>query len=132
MSRNREQTRKALGANQPIAVRAEPHGPFGVLQLQGELAKRLHTSGRAGRPSDPAWTIRRLVGFRSETWEALSEMAIRLSTTRRKVSPGQVAASLIEERVAQLQEGSGPNDGEPEPGVAPRRRKRSVRVGSKK
>jgi len=122
MSGSPEEVCRALGADLAEPVRAQPHGPFGVLQLQRELAKRLHTRGRAGRPSDPAWTIRRLVGFRPETWQALSEMAIRLSTTRRRVSPGQVAASLIEERVAQLQKGREPLNREPQHAARGRRK----------
>lgn len=78
MPRSSEEIRRALGANQPVRVRTQPHGPFGVLQLKAELAGRLHTAGGAGRPSDPSWTIRRLIGSRPDTWRALSEIAARL------------------------------------------------------
>ena len=122
MPRSPEDVRKALGAHRPILVRTQPHGPFGVLQLQAELAERLQTNARAGRPSDPAWTLRRLVGFRPETWQALSEIATRLSSSRRRVSPGQLAATLIEERVAQLREAA--SDGEAQPAATHSRRKR--------
>jgi len=122
--RSPEEMRKALGANQPVRVRTQPHGPFGVLQLKAELAERLHTAGGAGRPSDPSWTIRRLIGFRPDTWRALTEIAARLSTPRRKVSPGQVAASLIEDGVARLGTNAVPTNLEPGPGEATRRRKR--------
>jgi hypothetical protein len=47
------------------------------------------------------------VGLRPETWRALTEIAARLSTPRRRVSPGQVAASLIEDSVARLGEERG-------------------------
>ena len=110
MSRSPEEMRKALGANQPVPVRTQPHGPFGVLQLQAELAERLHTGAGAGRPSDPSWTIRRLVGFRPDTWRALTEIAARLSTPRRRISPGQVAASLIEDGLTKLGASSSPAD----------------------
>lgn len=120
MPRNSGQMGKALGANQPVPVRTQPHGPLGVLQLQAELADRLYTGGGAGRPSDPSWTIRRLIGFRPGTWRALTEIAARLSTPRRRVSPGQVAASLIEGSVAKLGESSGPANGEPRPDRASR------------
>lgn len=125
MSRGPEEMRKALGANPPVPVRTQPHGPFGVLQLQGEIAERLQTSSRAGRPSDPAWTIRRLVGFRPETWRALAEMATKLSTPRRRVSPGQLAASLIEESVTKLRDSPPPSNGESQPHLASGRRKRA-------
>jgi hypothetical protein len=124
MHRSSEEIRKALGANQPVPVLTQPHGPFGVLQLQAELAERLHTNARVGRPSDPAWTIRRLVGFRPETWQALNDIAARLSTPRHRVSPGQVAASLIEGSVTQLQESSSSPNDEPQMHVASTRRKR--------
>src|SRR5438876_26530 len=75
MARSPKEMRKALGANQPVPVRTKADGPFGVLQLQAELAERLLIRARVGRPSDPAWTIRCLVGFRSETWRTLSEIA---------------------------------------------------------
>lgn len=126
MPRSPEEIQKALGANQPVPVRTQPHGSFGVIQLQAELAERLHTGARAGRPSDPTWTIRRLVGFRAETWQALTDIAFRLSTPRRRVSPGQVAASLIEDGIENLRDKSSPTDGEPRSEVASgRRRKRA-------
>jgi hypothetical protein len=124
MPRSSEETRKALGANQPVPVRTQPHGPFGVLQLQSELAERLQTGAGAGRPSDPTWTIRRLVGFRPDTWQALAELAAQLSTPERRVSPGQVAARLIEEGVTQLQASLLPPIGAPQPDAASRRQKR--------
>lgn len=124
MPRTSEEIRKALGANQPVPVRTQPHGPFGVLQLQAELAERLQTGGGAGRPSDPSWTIRRLVGFRPDTWRTLTEIAARLSTPRRRISPGQVAASLIEDSVAKLGDDSVALNGESQPEQARTRRRR--------
>jgi hypothetical protein len=41
MARSPQDVRTALGANAPVPVLAEPHGPFGVLQLQAELAEQL-------------------------------------------------------------------------------------------
>jgi hypothetical protein len=100
--RTPEEISHALGAGQPLPVRAEPHGPFGILRLQEELASRLQTRAGGGRPSDPERTIRRLVSFRPETWKTLTQMAFQLTTSDRRVSPGQVAATLVEESVAQL------------------------------
>src|SRR3712207_605121 len=111
MSRSSEEIRAALGANQPVPVRTPPHGPFGVMQLQAELAERLRPRSRAGRPSDPEWTMRRLVGFRPETWRALAEIAAQVSTPQRRVSPGQVAARLIEDGLARLRGSSSLGDG---------------------
>lgn len=95
---------EALGASHTFPVETRPTLPFGVLQLQLELAERLRApeGGRAGRPSDPGWTIRRLVGIRPATWRALADIAEQASTPQRRVSPGQVAARLIEDGVARL------------------------------
>jgi hypothetical protein len=104
MSRTPEEIRAALGAREAVPVQTAGHGPFGALQLQAELAERLRTGSGAGRPSDPSWTVRRLVGFRPDTWNRLTELAVQLSTPKRRVSPGQVAAILIEESVTHLEE----------------------------
>ncbi len=104
MAQNSVNIRRALGAETVVPVKTQPHGPFGLLQLQAELAERLGATGRPGRPSDPSWTIRRLIGFRPETWQALVELADRASTPRRRVSPGQVAARILEEGVTRLRE----------------------------
>ena len=105
MSSRSERIRQALGAGPPHQVRTLPHGPFGAAQLRAELAERLHHEAgahTAGR-TDPEWTIERLVAFRPETWHELSELAARASTPERRVSPGQVAAHLIEEGIERLQ-----------------------------
>ncbi|HUG63128.1 MAG TPA: hypothetical protein VMP03_14865 [Methylomirabilota bacterium] len=102
--KSREQIRWALGADPPVVVRATGHGPFGVLSLATELGERLVPShgARRGRPTDPEWEIRRLVGFRRETWDQLNELAARASTPRRRVSPAQVAALLVEKGLEPL------------------------------
>ena len=45
MALDPEQTRKALGAGRLVPVDTKPDGPFGVLQLQRELAERLQQTG---------------------------------------------------------------------------------------
>jgi hypothetical protein len=104
MPMNPDEVAEALGASRSFPVSTRPTVPFGILQLQAELSEqlRLPSGAKAGRPSDPDWTIRRLVGFRPETWQALAEIAAQASTPRRRVSPGQVAARLIEDGIAQL------------------------------
>jgi len=88
----------------PVRVRRAGHGPFGVLALSADIAARLRPGAgeRPGRPTDPTWELRRLVGFRRETWKALGEIADRTSTAGRRISPAQVAAVLIEEGVERL------------------------------
>jgi len=105
--RTTDEIRRALGADIPLPVRAEPHGPFGVLGLAAELRARLQPGdgARPGRPTDPGWRVRRLVGFRPETWQRLGEIASAISTPDRRVSPAQVAAMLIETGVDQWSDG---------------------------
>jgi hypothetical protein len=52
---------------------------------------------RPGRPSDPSWTIQRKLPMSEGTLELLEQLAGALSTERRRVSPMQVAALLVEE-----------------------------------
>jgi hypothetical protein len=99
--------RRALGADEPRPVHTAAHGPFGALQLAAELAERLQPGrgARPGRPTDPEWAVRRLVGFRRETWQRLGQIAADASTPQRRVSPAQVAAMLIEAGVERLKAG---------------------------
>jgi hypothetical protein len=101
--RSIEEVQRALGADAPRPMRAASHGPFGALQLAAELRERLQpgAGARPGRPTDPDWAVRRLVGFRPETWRRLAEIAAEVSTPERRVSPGQVAALLIETGIEQ-------------------------------
>src|SRR5947207_10502582 len=55
---------------------------------------------RPGRPSNPAWTLRRQVPFSEATWSLLERFAEALSTPERRVSPAQLAATLIEQVLA--------------------------------
>src|SRR5436190_13236615 len=96
--RSIQDVQRALGGDTPRPVSAAPHGPFGARQLAAELRERLQpgAGARPGRPTDPDWEVRRLVGFRPETWRRLAEIAKEVSTPQRRVSPAQVAALLIE------------------------------------
>ncbi len=95
----------ALGASRHVHVEAgaQAQGPLGLLQLRSELALRLQSDG--GRPTDPSWTVRRVVPFRPAGWAELQEFAARLTAQGRAVSPAQLAALLIERGLAQLEEG---------------------------
>ena len=64
------------------------------LGLSQGFLSRLVSGG--GRPTDPSWTVRRLVPFSSETWSRLTAEARRLSTSSRRMTPAQLAAILIE------------------------------------
>ena len=87
--------RRALGASRVIAIPGLPSsGPLDLLQLRAEVGERLRSSG--GRPTDPNWSVQRLVPFREERWHQLEELAEQLSSSGRRVSAGQLAAILIE------------------------------------
>jgi hypothetical protein len=52
-----------------------------------------------GRPTNPAWTIKRQVAFAPETWEGLKSLAVACSVDDQKIGPGQLAGFLVEEAV---------------------------------
>jgi hypothetical protein len=72
----------------------------GLDLLADALSHRLASTG--GRPTDPTWTLSRRVPFKPETWEALQNLAEELGMPGRSIAPGQLAATLVEERVAEL------------------------------
>lgn len=94
----------ALGASRHVALPSRgAQGPLGLVQLRAEVAERLRSSG--GRPTDPAWTVRRVVPFRPSGWAELEVLAARLTSAGRTVSPAQLAAVLIERGLAELEAG---------------------------
>ena len=82
------------------SIISRPHGPFGVMALLDEVKGRFVSRG--GRPADSAPTIRRLVPLRKQVWRELQAQANRLSTLGRHVSPGQLAAMLLERSLSDL------------------------------
>ena len=90
---------KALGASRSAPLKKDRSGgPLEWLQLAQILQERLVSTG--GRPSDPDWDTKRLVPFRSRTWKRLTQEAEAISAQGRKVGPAQLAAIMIEERLA--------------------------------
>ncbi len=86
---------QSLGASLVVSLPNLPSsGPLDLMQLRAEVAQRLKSSG--GRPTDPTWNVQRLVPFQEERWRQLEELAEQLSSAGRRVSPGQLAAMLIE------------------------------------
>ena len=72
----------------------------GSLQLFARvLRERLAPSRgqRPGRPRDPELVLQRKVSMSEETYHQLGVLAVQVSDKRRKVSPMQVAALLLEE-----------------------------------
>ena len=91
----------ALGASHTFSVSAKPHGPFGVAALLEEVKNRLISRG--GRPSDPSPTVRRLVPLKKQVWRRLQTQARHLSDRGKPVSPGQLAALLLERTINELE-----------------------------
>jgi hypothetical protein len=76
--------------------------PPEISTLVDRFNQRLRSSG--GRPTDPDWTVSRRIPFKPETWDALRTASRHLSKkTGRSVSPAQLTATLIEDRLEQLQ-----------------------------
>jgi hypothetical protein len=84
----------------PATENAGTKKSVGIMALQHELRGRLVSAG--GRPSDPAPTIRRLVTVRKQVWRELQRNATLLSRLGQHVSPGQLAAMLLEKSVSEL------------------------------
>lgn len=94
----------ALGASRRAALPVRgAQGPLGLLQLRAEVEHRLRSTG--GRPTDPDWTVRRVVPFRADGWAELEQLSARLTSSGRSVSPAQLAALLIERGLADLEAG---------------------------
>ena len=77
-------------------------------RLAQHLDERLAPSAgkRPGRPTNEEWTEQRKVPMSAGTLAALQELSARLSSERRKVSPMQLAAQLLEESVVQIAAGT--------------------------
>jgi hypothetical protein len=92
---------EALGATRRIPLdRLPSQGPLDLLELRAEVQRRIRSTG--GRPTDPAWDVRRLVPFRKEGWQELERLARVCEQEGQHVSPSQLAALLIERGLASL------------------------------
>ncbi len=97
-----EKIARALGAHRVMPLGKVEHTPFGMLALTDRVRK-LRSIGPAGsgRPSDPSWTLMRIIRFKPSTWRQLARIAAQEhKRTGRRVSPAQVAAILLEELIA--------------------------------
>lgn len=96
-----DRIQRKLGAQHVVSLDGpHDHGPLGLIQLKAELRRRLRSSG--GRPSDPEWSIRRLIPFKKDKWTELERQAERCSGQGQRVSPSQLAAVLIERGLQNL------------------------------
>ncbi len=96
-----KQVQRALGAQRVVSVEGLPsQGPLDLLQLRADLNRRLRSSG--GRPTDPEWSVRRVVPFKKEGWRELERLAEVCRHEGQKVSPSQLAALLVERGLEDL------------------------------
>jgi len=70
--------------------------------LAEEVRRRLVSRG--GRPGDAAPTLRRLIPVRATVWSDLQRYARTISEAGRTVSPGQLAATLVEKGLREMEE----------------------------
>lgn len=96
-----KEIQEALGARRVVKLdRLPSQGPLDLLQLRADLQRRLRSSG--GRPTDPDWSIRRVVPFKEGHWRELEELAEACGGEGQNVSPGQLAAVLVESGLREL------------------------------
>ena len=75
-------------------------GAFGAARLAALRSRLQPQVGlRPGRPADKSWNLRRKVPMSRETLEKLQTLASEISDSKRKVSPMQLAAQLLEQCV---------------------------------
>ena len=75
-----------------------------MARLAHHLHQRLTPSQgeRPGRPTNPDWVTRCKVPMSAATVTRLAQLAEEMSSDRRRVSPMQVAAQLLEEALQRL------------------------------
>jgi hypothetical protein len=92
---------RALGSKRVVPMSNAPsRGPLDLLHLRMEVDRRIKSSG--GRPTDPEWTMTRVVRFQPTRWEELENLALTLSQDGSTVSPSQIAAMLVERGLDEL------------------------------
>lgn len=94
---------KGLGAKRRGKV-TSTGGHFGAAQLLADVGPRFRVPSGGGRPTDPAWTERRLVPLAPRTLKKLEAVALKVRKHGIKVEPMQLAALLIEKETEQLDE----------------------------
>ena len=109
MSEQLNRIRKKLGADFSTEVTDVGGGAFGAARMAGIIARlqtRLVPSQglRPGRPTDPTWVESPKVPMSAATLERLSRFAATTSVGGRKISPMQLAAQLLEESLARLEQ----------------------------
>jgi predicted transcriptional regulator len=95
---------KALGAERKGKVRATG-GYFGAAQLAADIEERFRVPDGGGRPTDPRWTERRLIGLSTETLRRLQEIATGIRKTRHiHLNAMQIAALSLEKAIGEIRD----------------------------
>ena len=95
---------KGLGAQRRGKVVA-PGGYFGAMQVLADIEARFRVPSGGGRPTDPAWTERRLLPLAPRTLKRLEELATKVRKRGgTNLEPMQLAALLIEKTTERLNE----------------------------
>jgi hypothetical protein len=105
MAKNIDRIADGLGAKVVGQVPEVGGGAFGAARLAKAIDK-LRTrlvpgeGRRPGRPSDASWVRHPKVPMSEATERRLAALAERASTDRRKISPMQIAAQILEDALA--------------------------------
>jgi hypothetical protein len=95
---------RGLGAERSGRVIASG-GYFGAMQLLADIEARFRVPSGGGRPTNPAWTERRLLPLAPRTVKRLEEIAAKIwEHGGASVAPMQLAALLIEKTTEPLSE----------------------------
>jgi hypothetical protein len=94
---------KGLGAERRGKVAASG-GYFGAIQLLADIEERFRVPSGGGRPTDPAWTERRLLPLAPKTLKKLEEVSAKVREHGVNVEPMQLAALLVEKTAERLSE----------------------------
>ena len=94
---------KGLGAERRGKV-AAGGGYFGAMQVLADIEARFRVPSGGGRPTDPAWTERRLLPLAPKTLKRLEEISAKVREHGMSVEPMQLAALLIEKTAEELSE----------------------------
>ena len=102
MAKNVKKLAKLLGAKIVGRVPDVGGGAFGAARLAHILTARLEPGegDRPGRPTVSTWTRRPKVPMSEATEKKLVLLAKKASGEKRKVSPMQIAAQVLEEALA--------------------------------
>jgi hypothetical protein len=102
VAKNVDRIAEKLGARVREEIPDTGGGTFGMARLSEILTKRLQPSQgrRPGRPTDPSWELQGKVPMSVATKARLVNLAKKLSGRGRRISPMQVAAQILEDRVS--------------------------------